>query len=155
VSKSVRRQVRLTTGEQQIPWESTSLELDFYFVPPAPPPSPAAHLLAAADETGNAALAKLHPPGHSESPAAASRLREKIVLDGAGPTYQGRELVRHIQEQLIRLDCMSGEGSGAFDAVTIEGLRRPSNSKSTASQIFSLRSAFRFRGVVWSLSELS
>jgi uncharacterized caspase-like protein len=56
VSKSVRRQVRLTTGEQQIPWESTSLELDFYFVPPAPPPSPAAHLLAAADETGNAAL---------------------------------------------------------------------------------------------------
>ena len=42
--------------EQQIPWESTSLELDFYFVPPAPPPSPAAHLLAAADETGNAAL---------------------------------------------------------------------------------------------------
>jgi hypothetical protein len=90
-----------------------------------------------------------------EARAAASRLREKIVLDGAGPTYQGRELVRHIQEQLIRLDCMSGEGSGAFDAVTIEGLRRPSNSKSTASQIFSLRSAFRFRGVVWSLSELS
>jgi hypothetical protein len=30
-----------------------------------------------------------------------------------------------------------------------------SNSKSTASQIFSLRSAFRFRGEVWSLSELS
>jgi hypothetical protein len=59
-----------------------------------------------------------------EARAAASRLREKIVLDGAGPTYQGRELVRHIQEQLIRLDCMSGEGNGAFDAVTIEGLRR-------------------------------
>jgi hypothetical protein len=32
---------------------------------------------------------------------------------------------------------------------------RSSNSKSTTpSQIFSLRSAFRFRGVVWSLSEL-
>ena len=36
VFKSVRRQVRLATGEQQIPWESTSLELDFYFVPPVP-----------------------------------------------------------------------------------------------------------------------
>jgi len=46
------------------------------------------------------------------------------VLDSAGPTYEGRELVQHIQEQLIRLDCMSGQGSGAFDAVTIEGLRR-------------------------------
>ena len=39
VFKSVRRQVRLATGEAQIPWESTSLELDFYFVPPVPPPS--------------------------------------------------------------------------------------------------------------------
>jgi len=185
VFKSVRRQVRLATGEQQIPWESTSLELDFYFVPPSPPPSPAAQLLAAANETGSAALfdllierfpdsseaatakaalAKLHPSVRTESPAsassaaalvlaraaeaqtpqaydlvatlfpdtpeaeqaraAASRLREKIVLDSAGPTYEGRELVQRIQEQLIRLDCMSGEGSGAFDAATIEGLRR-------------------------------
>jgi uncharacterized caspase-like protein len=184
VFKSVRRQVRLATGEQQIPWESTSLELDFYFVPPPPPPSPAAQLLAAAEETANAALfdllierfpdsseaatakaslAKLHHSG-SESPsaalsaaalvlarakqartpeaydlvaslfpdtaeaeearAAASRLREKTVLDSAGPSYDGRELVQRIQEQLIRLDCISGEGSGAFDAATIEGLRR-------------------------------
>ena len=29
VFKSVRRQVRLVTSEAQIPWESTSLELDF------------------------------------------------------------------------------------------------------------------------------
>ena len=54
VFKSVRRQVRLATGEQQIPWESTSLELDFYFVPPPPAPTPAQQLLAAAKETGNA-----------------------------------------------------------------------------------------------------
>ncbi|MGB8400663.1 caspase family protein [Bradyrhizobium sp.] len=56
VFKSVRRQVRLATGEQQIPWESTSLELDFYFVPPPPAPTPAEQLFAAAKETGNVAL---------------------------------------------------------------------------------------------------
>jgi ParB family chromosome partitioning protein len=45
----------------------------------------------------------------------------------------------------------------AREAQIIENLQRSdiSNSKSTPSQIFSLRSAFRFRGVVWSLSELS
>jgi hypothetical protein len=187
VFKSVRRQVRLATGEQQIPWESTSLELDFYFVPPVPPPSPAAQLLAAADETKNLALfdllierfpdsaeaataramvARLRPANANEAPAgavtsaalvlarartvrtpeaydlvaslfpdtpeaeearaAAARLREAIVLDSAGPTYQGRELVQHIQEQLTRLDCRSGEDSGTFDAATVAGLRRAS-----------------------------
>jgi uncharacterized caspase-like protein len=185
VFKSVRRLVRLATGEQQIPWESTSLELDFYFVPPAPPPSPAAQLLAAAAETGNRALfdlllerfpespeattaktmiAKLAPsatdgataatasaaaqvlaraakagtpeaydlvaslfpdtPEAAEARAAASRLREKIVLDSAGPTFEGKELVQLIQDQLVRLDCMAEDRSGTFDAPTIEGLRR-------------------------------
>ena len=56
VFKSVRRQVRLATGERQIPWESTSLELDFYFIPPKAPPPPATQLLAAAKETGNLGL---------------------------------------------------------------------------------------------------
>ena len=56
VFKSVRRQVRLATDERQIPWESTSLELDFYFVPPKAPPPPAAQLLAAAKETGSLGL---------------------------------------------------------------------------------------------------
>ena len=172
VFKSVRRQVRLSTGEQQIPWESTSLERDFYFVPPPPSPSPAAQLFAAAKETGNLALydllidrfprqsrgdrsarrlsAKLRPasagfrdaaaesssaagevlararqvqtaeaydlvaslfpdtPEATEARAAAVRLREMTVLDSAGPTYEGRELVQMIQEQLLRLDCMTG-----------------------------------------------
>jgi uncharacterized caspase-like protein len=187
VFKSVRRQVRLSTGEQQIPWESTSLELDFYFVPPAPPPSPAAQLLAAAKETQNPALfdlllerfadspeapearsalatlragdaketipaaassaaivlarakslktpeaydlvASLFPgtPEAEEARGAASRLREAIVLDTAGPTYEGHELVQHIQEQLIRLDCMPNEAGGNFDPPTISGLRRAS-----------------------------
>ncbi|WP_228747999.1 caspase family protein [Bradyrhizobium sp. BR 10289] len=183
VFKSVRRQVRLSTGEQQIPWESTSLELDFFFVPPPPPPSQAAQLLAAAKETGNVALydllidrfpaspesvqarasaaelrrgttaggpaaaslvldrarqmrtpeaydlvAALFPdtPEADEARGAASRLREITVLDSAGPTYEGRELVQLIQAQLVRLDCFSGEQSGVFDAGTVQGLRRAS-----------------------------
>jgi uncharacterized caspase-like protein len=184
VFKSVRRQVRLATGEQQIPWESTSLERDFYFVSP---PSPATQLLAAAKETSNAALldlllerfpgspeaaeakrmiATLRPPDAAETHAAASssaavvlarardvrtpeaydlvaslfpdtpeaeearaaasRLREAVVLDSAGPTYEGRELVQHIQEQLVRLACIDGEANGGFDAPTVAGLRRAS-----------------------------
>jgi uncharacterized caspase-like protein len=187
VFKSVRRQVRLATGEAQIPWESTSVELDFYFVPPPPVPTPAQQLLAAARETGSVALydllierfpgsheadearpaaAKLRQAAGSETPAAsaplagevlararqtktpeaydlvaslfpdapeageariaASRLREVTVLDSAGPTYEGRELVQMIQEQLVRLDCMTGERSGGFETATIQGLRRAS-----------------------------
>jgi uncharacterized caspase-like protein len=183
VFKSVRRQVRLATGEQQIPWESTSLELDFFFVPPPPPPSQAAQLLAAAKETGNVALydllidrfpaspeanearaaaaglrkgaasggpaaaslvldrarqtrtaeaydlvAALFPdtPEADEARGAASRLREITVLDSAGPTYEGRELVQLIQAQLARLDCFAAEPGGVFDAATIQGLRRAS-----------------------------
>jgi uncharacterized caspase-like protein len=187
VFKSVRRQVRLATGEQQIPWESTSLELDFYFVTPPPVPTQAEQLFAAAKETGNPALydllierfpdsheaaearpvaaklrqvlasalpvatasaagpvlarakqtqtpeafdlvASLFPdtPEAEEARAAASRLREATVLDSAGPTYEGRELVQAIQEQLLRLDCMKGERNGAFESVTIQGLRRAS-----------------------------
>lgn len=183
VFKSVRRQVRLVTGEQQIPWESTSLEFDFFFVPPTPPPSQAAQLLAAAKETGNVGLydllidrfpasaeavearaavaelkkgmagngpatasaaslvldrarqtrtpeaydlvAALFPdtPEAEEARTAASRLREITVLDSAGPTYEGRELVQLIQAQLARLDCFDGEQGGVFDAATIQGLR--------------------------------
>jgi uncharacterized caspase-like protein len=187
VFKSVRRQVRLSTGEQQIPWESTTVELDFYFVPPLPAPTPAQQLLAAAKETGKLALydllierfpdsreaeqartasAKLRQAAGSDAPAAsaalagevlararqtktpeaydlvaslfpdtpeaqearaaASRLREATVLDSAGPTYEGHELVQAIQEQLLRLDCMTAERNGTFEAATIQGLRRAS-----------------------------
>jgi hypothetical protein len=196
VFKSVRRQVRLATGEQQIPWESTSLELDFYFVPPPPAPTPEQQLYSAARETGSVGLydllierfpdsreaaearpvvaalrqapaqavvqaptsytpaapppspaslvlararraqapeafdlvALLFPdtPEADEARVAASRLREVTVLDSAGPTYEGRELVQLIQEQLQRLDCMTGELNGVFEAATIQGLRRAS-----------------------------
>jgi len=191
VFKSVRRQVRLATREQQIPWESTALEFDFYFVPPLPPPSQSQQLLAAAKETANPALydllierfpaspeaaeargivAKLRPvqtaeagpalaatkstaaalvlararqaqtpeaydlvaalfpdtPEAEAARAAAIRLREVTVLDSAGPTYEGRELVQMIQDQLLRLGCMQGEHNGAFELSTIQGLRRAS-----------------------------
>jgi uncharacterized caspase-like protein len=186
VFKSVRRQVRLVTGEAQIPWESTALDRDFYFAPPLPPPTPAAQLLAAAKETSNVALFELlierfpdspeareaapiiarlrraeasapasAPPSAAlvlararetrtpqaydlvaslfpdtaeaeEARAAAARLREAIVLDSAGPTYEGRELVQQIQAQLVRLDCIASQTSGGFDPATIQGLRRAS-----------------------------
>lgn len=186
VFKSVRRHVRLSTREQQIPWESTALEFDFYFVPPAPPPSQESQLLAAARETANPALydllierfpsspeaaearglvgklrlaqaaepattssaaalvlsrakrtqtpdaydlvAALFPdaPEAVEARAAAVRLREMTVLDSAGPSYEGRELVQMIQDQLLRLGCMEGERNGAFEPPTIQGLRRAS-----------------------------
>ena len=73
-------------------------------------------------------VASLFPdtPEAGEARAAASRLREATVLDSAGPTYEGRELVQMIQEQLVRLDCMTGERSGAFEAATVQGLRRAS-----------------------------
>ena len=73
-------------------------------------------------------VASLFPdtPEADEARATAGRLREAVVLDSAGPTYQGRDLVQRIQEQLARLDCMTGEGDGAFEAATIEGLRRAS-----------------------------
>ncbi len=186
VFKSVRRQVRLSTREQQIPWESTALEFDFYFVPPTPPPTQSQQLLAAAKETANPALydllierfpaspeateardavaklrstqpadpataasaaalvlsraraaqtadaydlvAALFPdaPEAQEARTAAARLREVTVLDSAGPSYEGRELVQMIQDQLLRLGCMQGERNGAFEPPTIQGLRRAS-----------------------------
>ena len=61
-----------------------------------------------------------------EARAAASRLREATVLDSAGPTYEGRELVTLIQQQLARLDCRTAEPDGLFETSTIQGLRRAS-----------------------------
>ena len=188
VFKRVRRQVRLTTAEQQIPWESTALETDFYFIPPPPPPAPEAQLLAAAEESGEAALFRLlierfpdslqavraraaladqrkaassapaapTPPTpsaaeivmerarHAPTPEAfdlvaalfpgtpqaqnaqdaASKLREKTVLDSAGPAYEGRELVQQLQQQLARLDCTNVAPNGEFDPTTVQALRR-------------------------------
>jgi hypothetical protein len=99
---------------------------------PATPASAAAMVLARARQTRTAEaydlVATLFPTTEEADEArdAAARLREAIVLDSAGPTYEGRELIQPIQEQLVRLDCMTGERSGVFEAATIEGLRRAS-----------------------------
>lgn len=45
VFKRVRLGVRLDSNGQQVPWESTSLEGDFYFFPPAPEPKTGATTL--------------------------------------------------------------------------------------------------------------
>ncbi len=169
VFKSVRRQVRLATGEQQIPWESTSVELDFYFLPPPPVPTPAQQLLAAARETGKVALYDLlieRFPDSSEAEEArtvASKIRQTAgEASAASAPLAGEVLARARQtktpeafdlvaslfpdtpeadearaaasrlrevtvlNKLLRLDCMTGERSGAFETATIQGLRRAS-----------------------------
>jgi hypothetical protein len=98
----------------------------------AAPSSAAASVLARAKLVRTAEafdlVASLFPDTSEadEARAAALRLREAIVLDSAGPTYEGRELVQLIQEQLTRLDCLSGERSGVFEPATIQGLRHAS-----------------------------
>lgn len=191
VFKSVRRRVRLATADQQISWESTAVETDFYFVPP--PLSPEAQLLAAAAEADSrslyaflverfpgspeAAKARLalaaspptapdaarqtesaaapatpaaqaalerakqartaeafdlvvtlfpDTPQAEEAKAAASRLREATILDSAGPEFRGRELTVQLQQQLVRLSCLSAPASGEFDSASIAALRRSS-----------------------------
>ena len=57
---------------------------------------------------------------------AAAKLREVFSLESAGPTYEGRELVQQIQGQLTRLACATNLQSSAFDAATIQSLRRAS-----------------------------
>lgn len=94
--------------------------------------SAAALVLARARQAQTAAaydlVASLFPdaPEAEEARAAAARLRELTVLDSAGPTYEGRELVLMIQDQLLRLGCMQGERNGVFEAPAIQGLRRAS-----------------------------
>ena len=60
VFKQVRSAVREATGGRQVPWESSSLEGDFYFLwpPPKPPVQPAA------------APPQLNPPGAPERSAS-------------------------------------------------------------------------------------
>ena len=54
----------------------------------------------------------------------AAKLREVFALESAGPTYEGREQVQQIQGQLTRLACAANLQSSAFDAATIQALRR-------------------------------
>lgn len=67
IFKQVRSAVKEATQGQQVPWESSSLEGDFYFVPPPPPP--AAVPSAPPDRTTG--ITPTTPP----SPAASQAVR--------------------------------------------------------------------------------
>ena len=71
-------------------------------------------------------VAALFPgtPQAQNAQDAASKLREKTVLDSAGPAYEGRELVQQLQQQLARLDCTNVAPNGEFDPTTVQALRR-------------------------------
>ncbi|MFM9850084.1 MAG: caspase domain-containing protein [Hyphomicrobiaceae bacterium] len=75
VFKSVRRKVRLATEERQIPWESSSVESDFFFVP--------ARRNAASDATG--ALPEVELDGRGLVVAIQSELSRTGCQNG-GPT---------------------------------------------------------------------
>lgn len=66
VFKQVRSGVREATQGKQVPWESSSLEGDFYFTPPAPPP-PVAATPAPPERTASA------PPASAALPAPSAR----------------------------------------------------------------------------------
>jgi hypothetical protein len=74
--------VRLATKEQQIPWESTAVEFDFYFLPPPPPVPPEQQLLAAAKETGKLALYDLLIEKFPDSAEAAEARQRSAELRG-------------------------------------------------------------------------
>lgn len=71
VFKSVRRRVRAATKQRQIPWETTSLEEDFYFIPPQPKPSVVSQLLDLARSTASAGLLSSITRRFPDQPEAA------------------------------------------------------------------------------------
>ena len=73
VFKQVRSAVRETTQGRQVPWESSSLEGDFYFNPPAPPPPVAATPAAPAASAAPAPAPAVTPPAPGRCPAARAR----------------------------------------------------------------------------------
>lgn len=78
VFKEVRVHVRADSGGQQTPWETSSLQGDFFFVPPSPPrpePELAAARPAAAEE-------KSAPPPSAAPPAP---ITEKVATAPAPP----------------------------------------------------------------------
>jgi uncharacterized caspase-like protein len=131
VFKSVRRQVRLATGEAQIPWESTSLESDFFFVPPRPAPSPAAQLFAAAQETGNIALYDLLIERFAGSPEAvaarpiAARLRQMKANEIAATPSSAAALVLARAKQAQTADAYDLVASLFPDTAEAEEARAP------------------------------
>lgn len=113
VFKSVRRRVRVDTGGQQIPWESTAIEFDFFFVPPQPQPTPAAQLYAGAKETGNQALLDLLIERFPDSPEAAEARKLRQTLAAA------RESANSTGADLVLERARQARSPEAFELVTI------------------------------------
>jgi formylglycine-generating enzyme required for sulfatase activity len=68
VFKRVRSAVRETTGGRQVPWESSSLEGDFYFL--WPPPQHTVQATPAAPQVNPPATSERSAPGPAEEPAS-------------------------------------------------------------------------------------
>jgi uncharacterized caspase-like protein len=104
VFKSVRRRVRIATGEQQIPWESSSLEVDFYFIPPPQQVPAAQQLLEVGRQTRNLALLELVVQRYGDSPAAAEaakllgELRRDAAAAKAAEALDAKDYDRRIEE---------------------------------------------------------
>jgi hypothetical protein len=95
-----------------------------------------------------ARLKRASDPAHERDTASAD-----AKITPAQPLAEGVPDEPFDLASLPSIESIAGDTDvGAF---LQSGVPADSNSKSTPSQIFSLRSAFRFRGVVWSLSELS
>ena len=89
VFKEVRSGVIQATGGRQIPWEATSLQGDFYFVPPSAILAPASGTQATVTKTG-------HKPG-SDTRNRCNQLMMKLSL--------GLEKISHEDQQLLRSAC--------------------------------------------------
>jgi len=101
VFKNVRREVARATRDNQIPWESSSLTGDFYFVPaarigvaPSLPPAP--------EKAAVAVLPKVAEPLAATPPVAEVKLP---VADA-------------VQEQVIRTDSFTVTGKLVLDTVS-------------------------------------
>jgi len=70
VFKRTRFAVRQETGGRQVPWENTSLEGDFYFVPPATGSVASSGSVAPSTTPGGGQQAALQPSSRSDTPAA-------------------------------------------------------------------------------------
>ncbi len=109
VFKRVRLGVRLDSNGQQVPWESTSLEGDFYFFPPAP--------------TAKTGPTTLPPPPGIEQIARAERAYEQLrqgQVDDAERIFRALagsshpEVVLMGREGLAEVQLVKGDTQGAL-----------------------------------------
>ena len=122
--KDARRIVKAATNDKQVPWESTSITGDFYFVPepakaivvPSPAPAGAAEATpveppASADQQKEAAL-----PEAGENDAAADGI---LVFLGRSPTRAGA--LDHFHAAQARFPKLLGDKQPNIKQVSLAG----------------------------------